>query len=83
MHLFAHCWAALGSLLCHAGRWQEAETALRMALAKGETSYHFMKLTTRATLADLWIHQGRLAEAVRLIDESSDRVEVMRPRARL
>lgn len=83
VHLFAHCWAALGSLLCHAGRWQEAETALRMALAKGETSYHFMKLTTRATLADLWIHQGRLAEAVRLIDESSDRVEVMRPRARL
>jgi DNA-binding CsgD family transcriptional regulator len=83
VHLFAHCWAAFGSLLCQVGRWQEAETALRMALAKGESSYPFMKLTTRATLADLWIHQGRLAEAVRLIDERIDHVEVMRPRARL
>ena len=82
-HLFAHCWATFGSLLCHVGRWQEAETALRMALARGETSYHFMKLTTQAALADLWIHQGRLEEAVRLIDENSDRVEVMGPRARL
>ena len=83
MHLFAHCWASFGSLLCRVGRWQEAETALRMALAKGETSYRFLKLTTRATLADLWIHQGRLDEAVRLIDQSIDRVEVMGPRARL
>lgn len=83
VHLFAHCWAAFGSLLCHVGRWREAETALRMALAKGEASYHFMKLTTRATLADLWIHQGRLEEAAHLIDASSDRVEVMGPRARL
>jgi DNA-binding NarL/FixJ family response regulator len=83
VHLFAHCWAAFGSLLCQVGRWREAETALRMALAKGEASYHFMKLTTRAKLAELWIHQGRLLEAVRLIDESSDRVEIMGPRARL
>ena len=83
IHLFAHCWAAFGSLLCHVGRWREAETALRMALAKGETSFHIVKLATRATLADLWIHQGRLAEAARLIDESIDRVEVMGPRARL
>jgi DNA-binding NarL/FixJ family response regulator len=83
IHLFAHCWAAFGSLLCHVGRWREAETALRMALAKGESSYHCVKLTTRAALADLLIHQGRLVEAARLIDESIDRVEVMRPRARL
>jgi DNA-binding NarL/FixJ family response regulator len=83
VHLFAHCWAAFGSLLCQVGRWQDAETALRMALVKGETSYHYLKLTTRATLADLWIYQGRLVEAARLIDASSDRVEVMGPRARL
>src|SRR5262252_2109085 len=57
VHLFAHCWAAFGSLLCHVGRWQDAETALRMALAKGEASYRFLKVTTRATLADLWIYQ--------------------------
>jgi DNA-binding NarL/FixJ family response regulator len=83
VHLFAHCWAAFGSLLCHMGRWQDAETALRMALAKGEASYRFLKVTTRATLADLWIYQGRLEEAARLIDETMDRVEIMGPRARL
>ena len=83
VHLFAHCWAAFGSLLCHVGRWQDAETALRMALAKGEASYRFLKVTTRATLADLWIYQGRLEEAARLIDETLDRVEIMGPRARL
>ena len=83
IHLFAHCWVAFGSLLCHVGRWQDAETALRMALAKGEASYRFLKVTTRATLADLWIYQGRLEEAARLIDETMDRVEIMGPRARL
>jgi len=83
VHLFAHCWAAFGSLLCHVGRWQDAETALRMALAKGEASYRFLKVTTRATLADLWIYQGRLEEAAQLIDETMDRVEIMGPRARL
>ncbi|HEX3270663.1 MAG TPA: LuxR C-terminal-related transcriptional regulator [Ktedonobacterales bacterium] len=83
VQLFAHCWSAFGSLLCRVGRWQEAETALRMALAKGEASYRFLRLTTRAALADLWIQQGRLEEATRLIDESIDRVEVMGPRARL
>jgi DNA-binding NarL/FixJ family response regulator len=81
--LFAHCWAAFGSLLCHVGRWQEAETALRMALAKGESPFHYLKLATRAALADLWIFQGRLEEAGRLIDESIERAEVMMPRARL
>ncbi len=83
IHTFARCWCALGSLLCHAGRWQEAETALRMGLTRGDASYHSVQLGTRAALADLWIRQGRLEEAARLIDEHADRVEVMGPRARL
>jgi DNA-binding NarL/FixJ family response regulator len=83
IHTFARCWCALGSLLCHAGRWQEAETALRMGLTRGEASYHSVQLGTRAALADLWIRQGRLDEAAGLIDEHADRVEVMGPRARL
>jgi len=83
IHLYAHCWTALGSVLCHVGRWQEAETALRMGLAKAEDSYHYVKVTARAALADLWIRQGRLDEAARLIDQSIDRIEVMGPRARL
>jgi len=83
VHIFAHCWTAFGSVLCHVGRWQEAETALRMGLAKAEGSYHYVKLATRAALADLWIRQGRLEEAAQLIDQNVDRVEVMGPRARL
>jgi ATP/maltotriose-dependent transcriptional regulator MalT len=34
-------------------------------------------------LADLWIRQGRLDQAARLIDQSVDRVEISGPRARL
>lgn len=54
-----------------------------MGLAKGESSYPYVKLATRAALADLWIRQGRLDDAARLIDEHADRVEVLGPRARL
>jgi len=82
-HTFAHCWSAFGSLLCQVGRWDEAETTLRMGLAKGETAFRHTRLETRAALAGLWIRQGRLAEAARLIDESVDRVEIMGPRTLL
>lgn len=79
----AHCWSAFGSALCQVGRWREAETALRMGLAQGETAVRHSRLATRAALADLWIRQGRLDEAARLIDQSVDRVEITGPRARL
>ena len=83
LHLAAHCWSAFGSVLCHVGRWQEAETALRMGLARGDASVRHTKLATRAALAELWIRQGRLEEAVGLIDKHVDRVEITGPRARL
>ncbi len=83
VHLFAHCWSAFGSVLCQVGRWTEAETALRMGLARGDTSFRHLRYATRAALADLWIRQGRLEEAARLIDHNVDRVEVMGPCARL
>ena len=79
----AKCWSAFGSVLCHVGRYQEGETALRMAVAKGDASWRHVRLSTRAALADLWIRQGRLDEAARLLDADVDRVEVMAPRARL
>ena len=83
IHTFSHCWSAFGSVLCQVGRWTEAETTLRAALTRGESSFNINKLQTRAALADLWTRQGRLQEAARLIDHSADRVEVMGPRARL
>ena len=83
VHLFAHCWSAFGSVLCQVGRWPEAERALRMGLAGGETSFRHLRLATRAALADLWVRQGRLDEAAGLIDQSTDRVEIMGPCVRL
>ena len=83
VHLFAHCWSAFGSVLCQVGRWTEAERALRMGLAGGETSFRHLRFATRAALADLWVRQGRLDEAARLIDQSVDRVEIMGPCVRL
>lgn len=82
-HTLATCWSAFGSVLCQVGRWREGEAHLRMGLARGETSVHHIRLATRALLADLWIRQGRLEEAARLIDKSVDRVEISGPRARL
>ena len=82
-HTLATCWSAFGSALCQVGRWKEGEAHLRMGLARGETSVHHIRLATRAVLADLWIRQGRLDEAGRLIDPSVDRVEISGPRARL
>jgi DNA-binding NarL/FixJ family response regulator len=82
-HTFAHCWSAFGSVLCQVGRWREAETTLRMGVAKGTTSFLHTKLETRAALASLWIRQGRLEDAARLLDQNVDRVEIMAPRAHL
>jgi DNA-binding NarL/FixJ family response regulator len=82
-HTLATCWSAFGSVLCQVGRWKEGETHLRMGLARGETAVHHVRLATRAVLADLWIRQGRLDEAARLIDQSVDRIEISGPRARL
>lgn len=83
VHTIAHCWSAYGSVLCHVGRWEEAESALRLGIARGERSQKHTRLTTRAALADLWVRQGRLDEAAALIDQNTDRAEIMGPRARL
>lgn len=82
-HTFAHCWSAFGAVLCQVGRFDQAETALRMGLAKGDASFRHVRLATRAALADLWIRQGRLEEAAQLVDDTVERVEIMGPRARL
>ena len=82
VHTFAHCWSAYGSVLCQVGRWGEAETALRLGIARGDRSFMHTRLTTRAALADLWIRQRRLDEAAPLIDQNIDRAEIMGPRAR-
>ncbi len=81
--LYAHCRAHLGLILCDAGRWDEADVALR--LAGGRAPYGGARITgqTRAALAQLCIAQGRLAEARRLIADRADHPDSVLPLAAL
>ena len=81
--LFVHCQGAYGSLLCQLGRWSEAETALTMSLAAGQSGFYLHRVMARGALADLRTRQGRFEEADRLLTECGDRWEAMAPRARL
>jgi len=80
---FTHCRIAYGSILCELGRWVDAETALRLGLATARTSGYNQRISSRAALADLWIRQGRLDAAERLLEGEQDRVEALAPLARL
>lgn len=81
--MFTHCRIAYGTILCELGRWVDAETALRLGLATARTSGYNQRTSSRAALADLWIRQGRLDAAERLLEGEHDRVEVLAPLARL
>jgi DNA-binding CsgD family transcriptional regulator len=81
--LFTHCRIAYGNILCELGRWVDAETALRLGLATARTSGYNHRAHSRAALADLWIRQGRLDAAERLLEGEHDRVEALAPLARL
>lgn len=70
----AHCQSQLGTLLCHAGRWPEAEAALQRGNEAALAHFH-MRALARAGLALLRIEQGRLAEAADLLDGLEHRWE--------
>ena len=80
---FTHCQSEYGALLCQAGRWPEAETALRQAMAASQTLQYHAHAEARAALADLRIDQGRLAEAADLLTGMELRFEAQLPLARL
>ena len=81
--MFTHCRIAYGTILCELGRWVDAETALRIGLATARGSGYNQRTNSRAALADLWIRQGRLDAAERLLEGEQDRVEALAPLARL
>jgi DNA-binding NarL/FixJ family response regulator len=81
--MFTHCRIAYGTILCELGRWVDAETALRLGLATARGSGYNQRTSSRAALADLWIRQGRLDAAERLLEGEQDRVEGLAPLARL
>jgi len=69
--MLSHCRREYGLLLCQAGRWTEAERALRETVdgSRGlpARSYH----DARVALADLRLSQGRIAEASVLLQDLS------------
>lgn len=79
--LTGHCSQAYGGMLCEAGRWQEAEVALRRAADVSGAVGH--RAAAVARLAELRIHQNRLAEAAELLRGWEDLLETAAARARL
>ena len=81
--LHTHCLAAYGSVLCSAGRWPEAESAMNEVLGPTGSSSFGHRADTAATLALLRVEQGRLDEAAALLEPYEDRVTACVPMARL
>ena len=81
--LHTHCLAAYGSVLCRAGRWPEAESAMTAVLGPTGSSSFGHRADTAATLALLRVEQGRLDEAAALLEPYEDRVTACVPMARL
>ncbi|HZB97663.1 MAG TPA: LuxR C-terminal-related transcriptional regulator, partial [Candidatus Sulfotelmatobacter sp.] len=81
--LFTHCRIAYGAVLCEIGRWTQAEVALRMTVSLAALHGHSNRVASRAALAELLVHQGRLEAAAELLAGHDDRVEAASPLARL
>jgi DNA-binding CsgD family transcriptional regulator len=79
--LLNHCQIEYGTLLCEAGRWTEAEAALRFAV--DATAHFSQRAQSRAALAGLRIDQGRLPEAASLLNGLEQRAEAQLSLVRL
>ena len=81
--LSTHCKLAYGSVLCTAGRWDDAETTMLAALGPEASASlgHRVELTAR--LADLRLLQGRIEEAAALLGPYEDRIPAALPLARM
>jgi len=66
--LQARCRAHYGSILVEAGRWDLAEPELRRALAMSADVGRQPLVEAQSALAGLRLRQGRLAEAVELVE---------------
>ncbi len=81
--LSSHCDSVTAALLCHLGRWGEAEEVLLRAHAAIEEAMPGAAWHTPIALADLRILQGRLDEAEVLLLGRDDHVQALLPTARL
>jgi DNA-binding CsgD family transcriptional regulator len=81
--LFGACRTVHADVLMATGRWPEAEHALETALETHRRYVPQMGEATAATMAELRVRQGRLAEAVRLLDGREESPSALRALALL
>lgn len=81
--LSGHCRSVEGTLLCHLGRWSDAEDLLTRAYADIEALMPGSAWHPPIALAELRILQGRLAEAEALLLGKDDHIQALLPTARL
>jgi tetratricopeptide (TPR) repeat protein len=81
--LLSHCDSVKGVLLCHVGRWTEAEEVLVGAYSAVEEAMPGMAWHPPIALAELRILQGRLDEAEALLVGKDDHIQALLPTARL
>lgn len=81
--LSSHCDSVQATLLCHLGRWGEAEEVLLRAYDAMEQVMPGAAWHPTIALAELRILQGRLAEAEALLVGRDDHIQALLPAARL
>ena len=81
--LYAHCRTNLGLILCDVGRWDDAEVTLRLASSRTTQAGPRVDGQVRAALAELWVLQGRLDDAERLLSGRHDHQDSILPLAGL
>ena len=79
----SHCSSLQGTMLCHLGRWGEAEDVLLRAYDAIEQIMPGAGWHPVTALAELRILQGRLSEAEGLLLGHDDHLEALLPTARL
>lgn len=81
--LRSHCDSVRGTLLCHIGRWGEADDVLSAALADINVAMPGTAWHPPIALAELRVLQGRLAEAEALLLGKDDHIQALLPAAQL
>lgn len=79
----AICTMHEGAIWTAAGRWDEADRALRRSLALYEATYGALRPAASARLAELRVRQGRPGEAERLLADGASDGFALRPTARV
>jgi DNA-binding CsgD family transcriptional regulator/tetratricopeptide (TPR) repeat protein len=77
------CRAIYAAVLTAGGRWPEAERELQLALRTFEDGSRAMRVDALVRLADLRVRQGRIDEAVRLLEGHEGHPDAQRPLAEL